>query len=163
MDQESGEDLNPGRLRDRMGGETSEDAQARNPDRPSSMPLVTLPELDDKERRKVQRISSPEKWELKQMIAANVIDKSELPDFDEETGLLPKDDDSDEDVEIEMVEEEPPFLKGCGRQSLDLSPVKIVKVSYLVVFPQEIYKISVTLHKGGLQHTNTYSCDEFNT
>ena len=90
------------------------------------------------------------------MIAANVIDKSELPDFDEETGLLPKDDDSDEDVEIEMVEEEPPFLKGCGRQSLDLSPVKIVKVSYFVVFPQEIYKISVTLHKGGLQHTNTY-------
>lgn len=30
------------------------------------------------------------------MIAANVIDKSEYPDFDEETGLLPKEDDSGE-------------------------------------------------------------------
>ena len=33
----------------------------------------------------------------------------------------------DEDVEIEMVEEEPAFLKGYGRVGLDLSPVKIVK------------------------------------
>ena len=35
---------------------------------------------------------------------------------------------ADEDVEIEMVEEEPAFLKGHGRTALDLSPVKIVKV-----------------------------------
>ena len=28
------------------------------------------------------------------MLAANVIDKSELPDFDEETGLLPNHDNS---------------------------------------------------------------------
>lgn len=33
----------------------------------------------------------------------------------------------DEDVEIEMVEEEPAFLKGYGRVGMDLSPVKIVK------------------------------------
>ena len=35
---------------------------------------------------------------------------------------------SDEDVEIELVEEEPEFLKGHGRAVMDLSPVKIVKV-----------------------------------
>ena len=46
------------------------------------------------------------------MIAANVVDKSELPDFDEESGLLPQDEESDEDVEIELVEDEPAFLKG---------------------------------------------------
>lgn len=34
---------------------------------------------------------------------------------------------TDEDVEIEIVEEEAPFLKGYGRVGLDLSPVKIVK------------------------------------
>lgn len=28
------------------------------------------------------------------MAAANVVDVTELPDFDEETGVLPKDDDS---------------------------------------------------------------------
>ena len=30
------------------------------------------------------------------MMAANVLDKSELPDFDEETGLLHKDDDEEQ-------------------------------------------------------------------
>ena len=62
------------------------------------------------------------------MIAANCIDVSDYPDFDEQTGVLPKDDDSDEEVEIELKEEDPPFLRGHGRQSVDLSPVRIVKV-----------------------------------
>lgn len=44
-----------------------------------------------------------------------------------ETGLLPRDDDEDEDIEIELVEEEPPFLQGHGRSLGDLSPVRIVK------------------------------------
>lgn len=37
---------------------------------------------------------------------------------------------SDEDLEIELVEEEPPFLRGHTKQSMDMSPVKIVKVQY---------------------------------
>lgn len=57
------------------------------------------------------------------MLAANCIDKSELPDFDEVTGILPKEDSDEEDVEIEIVEEEPPFLHGHGRNIHDLSPV----------------------------------------
>lgn len=36
---------------------------------------------------------------------------------------------SDEDVEIDLVEEEPPFLRGQTKQTLQMSPVKIVKVS----------------------------------
>lgn len=38
---------------------------------------------------------------------------------------------SDEDLEIELVEEEPPFLRGHTKQSMDMSPVKIVKVNPL--------------------------------
>lgn len=54
-----------------------------------------MPEQNElNERKRVQRMSSPEKWEWKQMAAANVVDVTELPDFDEETGVLPKDDDS---------------------------------------------------------------------
>lgn len=34
---------------------------------------------------------------------------------------------ADEDVEIELVEEEAPFLKGYGRHILDMSPIRIVK------------------------------------
>ena len=36
----------------------------------------------------------------------------------------------DEDLEIELVEEEPPFLRGHTKQSMDMSPVKIVKVRW---------------------------------
>lgn len=61
------------------------------------------------------------------MLSAACIDKSELPDFDDETGLLPKETSEEEDIEIEMVEEEPPFLSGHGRNLHDLSPVRIVK------------------------------------
>lgn len=125
VDQDTGEDLNPVR----RAGDTDGTESARNPDRPCSLPLLTRPDDDDIDnRRRVQRISSPEKWEIKQMLSANCIDKSELPDFDETTGLLPKEDDDEEDLEIELVEEEPPFLRGHGRSNLqDLSPVRIVK------------------------------------
>ncbi|KAH8008826.1 hypothetical protein HPB51_005873 [Rhipicephalus microplus] len=125
VDQDTGEDLNPVR----RAGDTDNTESARNPDRPCSLPLLTRPDDDDVDnRRRVQRISSPEKWEIKQMLSANCIDKSELPDFDETTGLLPKEDDDEEDLEIELVEEEPPFLRGHGRSNLqDLSPVRIVK------------------------------------
>ena len=102
--------------------------ESRNPDRPFVLPSVKRSRDDIKSKK--QRISSPERWELKQMMAANVIDKSQLPDFDEMSGLLPKDDDDDddEDIEIELVEEEPAFLRGHGRANLmDLSPVRIVK------------------------------------
>lgn len=128
VDQETGTDMNPQHTRNIVGGEVKEDETARNPDRPSTLPLVNAPEVDDQgEVRTFKRISSPERWELKQMMAAKAIDISELPDFDEETGLLPKQDDSDEDMEVEIVEEEPPFLQGHGRHWVDLSPVKIVK------------------------------------
>lgn len=45
------------------------------------------------------------------MLSAACIEKSELPDFDDETGLLPKEEGEEEDIEIEMVEDEPPFLQ----------------------------------------------------
>ena len=41
---------------------------------------------------------------------------------------------SDEDMEVEIVEEEPPFLQGHGRHWVDLSPVKIVKVTFGISF-----------------------------
>lgn len=35
---------------------------------------------------------------------------------------------TDEDVEIDLVEDEPPFLKGQTKFTQNMSPVKIVKV-----------------------------------
>ena len=81
--------------------------------------------------RRQTRLTSPEKWEIKQMISAGVLDKTDYPGFNEEMGILGADEaevGSDEDVEIDLVEEEPPFLHGQTKQSLQMSPLKIVKV-----------------------------------
>lgn len=143
VDQETGKDLNPNTQHTSRGKANDDDddlSEFKNPDRPSNLPPLpgssiksTTGEdsVEDSEtrRRIIQRISSPEKWELKQMAAANVLDRSQLPDFDEKLGVLPRiDEDDDEDIEIELVEEEPAFLRGHGRSHLtDLSPVRIVK------------------------------------
>ena len=65
-----------------------------------------------------------------QLIAAGVLDKRDYPGFSEDTGILPDDDDpgSDEDVEVEIVEEEPAFLRGQTKLTMSHSPVRIVKV-----------------------------------
>uniref|UniRef100_A0A1B0CYN0 RNA helicase n=1 Tax=Phlebotomus papatasi TaxID=29031 RepID=A0A1B0CYN0_PHLPP len=130
VDQDTGRDLNPSSHAHLLA---ENDLRNRNPDRPiggTSM-LHLQGNLDNDEqdvaRKKVTRISSPERWEIKQMISSGVIDRSELPDFDEETGLLPKDENDEADIEIEIVEEEPAFLAGHGRALHDLSPVRIVK------------------------------------
>lgn len=128
VDQETGADLNPA-----SHSHLNDEVRDRNPDRPSGsssfLDLDGAHDHDDEEvaRKKVTRISSPERWEIKQMISSGVIDRTEMPDFDEETGLLPKDEDNEADIEIEIVEEEPPFLRGHGRALHDLSPVRIVK------------------------------------
>ena len=136
VDQESGQDLNPGSTAaGRKKASREDDLALRNPEHPGFglfKPNVAVAVVDDIDEggsssKKKVRMSSPERWELKQLIAANVIDKSELPEFDEETGLMPKGDSDDEDIEIEMVEDEAPFLKGHGRMVNDLSPVRIVK------------------------------------
>lgn len=130
VDQETGEDLNPTGNNLLLSKDRDEEQAHRNPDRPTSLLDLqgSLAEEDEtNSRKRVHRISSPEKWEIKQMLSAACIDKSELPDFDDETGLLPKEEDEEEDIEIEMVEDEPPFLQGHGRMLHDLSPVRIVK------------------------------------
>ncbi|XP_019874519.1 ATP-dependent RNA helicase DHX8 [Aethina tumida] len=126
--QMTGKDLNP------LSHAPSErEDRDRNPDRPtgstshSFIVPINNDEGEEDSRKRVTRMSSPERWEIKQMISSGCIDKSELPEFDDETGLLPKDEDGEADIEIELVEDEPPFLHGHGRALHDLSPVRIVK------------------------------------
>lgn len=71
VDQDTGEDLNPNRRRN-LVGETNEETSMRNPDRPSHLSLVNAPEVEDDslERKRLTRISDPEKWEIKQVCVA---------------------------------------------------------------------------------------------
>ncbi len=49
------------------GGEVQEGMAARNPDRPSDMITTTMLDNDGTSGRGTTRMTSPEKWEIKQV------------------------------------------------------------------------------------------------
>ncbi len=128
VDQRTGEDLNPPR-----SSNFEPEERWSNPSRPATSRIDERSKqlaMDDEEkpRRPKKRMTSPEQWEAKQLIASGVLDPKDYPTFDEEYGLLNNDvEETEEDVEIELNEAEPQFLKGQTRQSVNLSPIRIVK------------------------------------
>lgn len=78
---------------------------------------------------KRKRLSSPERWELRQLIASGAIPASEYPELqdNEQEGHEEDDDQVEENIEIEVKEQEPPFLQGQTRQTLDLEPIRVVR------------------------------------
>lgn len=91
-----------------------------NPIRPLDMPLSETME-EESSRAKMKRMSSPERWEWKQLHAAGGVKASELAEIED-------DDDDVEDVEVEMAEQGAPFLRAHSNfNSVDLEPVRIVK------------------------------------
>ncbi|CBY36394.1 unnamed protein product [Oikopleura dioica] len=133
VDQATGEDLNPdrsGRLlaRPEIPQSSAGDLTIRNPDNPLLDRNSKSVEEAPGRNKTVAKISDMDRWEIKQLIQAGAIDASELPEWDEDTGLIyDPDAEEDEDVQIDLVEDEPPFLAGHTKQSVELSPVRIVK------------------------------------
>jgi ATP-dependent RNA helicase DHX8/PRP22 len=85
---------------------------------------------DPKRHERRKRLTTPERWEIKQLIASGAISRDQYPDIDEydnhnvnAEGEI----EEEEDVDIEVREEEPPFLAGQTKQSLELSPIRVVK------------------------------------
>ncbi|XP_073116371.1 probable pre-mRNA-splicing factor ATP-dependent RNA helicase DEAH5 [Elaeis guineensis] len=131
VDQKTGKDLLPMRKH-------SEDESLRaNPSSGNKGPVtrtglsgITIVEEDENgsSRRPLKRMSSPEKWEAKQLIASGVLDVREHPMFDDDDdGMLYQEEGAEEELEIELNEDEPAFLQGQSRFSIDMSPVKIFK------------------------------------
>ncbi|KKA27897.1 hypothetical protein TD95_004992 [Thielaviopsis punctulata] len=80
--------------------------------------------------RHKKRMTSPERWEIRQLIASGVAKASDFPDLEEDYHATLRGDGEmtlEEDVDIEVREEEPPFLTGQTKQSLELSPIRVVK------------------------------------
>ncbi|KAI8607813.1 hypothetical protein BC830DRAFT_71826 [Chytriomyces sp. MP71] len=126
VDQETGKDLSP-QLRVRTHEEMMQDS-LRNPERPVITSFSEVPIVDDVDTHSaaVKRISSPERWEIKQLIASGVLNPKDYPNIDDDNGLLNYEE-KEEELDIEIVEEEPMFLKGQTKNSIQLSPIKIVK------------------------------------
>ncbi|CAK4031413.1 Pre-mRNA-splicing factor ATP-dependent RNA helicase prp22 [Lecanosticta acicola] len=124
VDQQTGQDLNPGR---RLQG-TGANAVGLNGSNPLENPVPVIETAADR-RRQRKRMTSPERWEIRQLIASGVIKAADYPDLDEDynTAVNGETMEEEEDVDIEVREEEPPFLAGQTKQSLELSPIRVIK------------------------------------
>ena len=104
--QKTGNDLGQNKQDQLMlGGEIGRAALTHNPEYNGDDDVSNSPQqrawTGGGGRQRV-RCSSPEKWELTQLVAAGVMELEDLPWYNEETGILRADcqDDSDEDIEI---------------------------------------------------------------
>ncbi|KAL8678968.1 MAG: hypothetical protein Q9186_004737 [Xanthomendoza sp. 1 TL-2023] len=134
VDQATGRDLAPqkrlasGANTERLDGLGS-DENSRYYGLDSEIPVMEG-DMYGKSSRGKKRMTSPERWEIKQLIASGAISAMDYPDIDEEYNATlagEGDFEEEEDVDIEVKEEEPPFLAGQTKQSLELSPIRVVK------------------------------------
>ncbi|KAL2833566.1 P-loop containing nucleoside triphosphate hydrolase protein [Aspergillus pseudoustus] len=131
VDQESGRDLVPqrrlasGANMERLDGVASND---RYGNLSSDVPIIE--DSDGKPMKNRKRLTSPERWEIKQLIASGAVSALDYPDIDEEYHATITGEgtfEEEEDVDIEVRDEEPPFLAGQTKMSLELSPIRVVK------------------------------------
>lgn len=80
-------------------------------------------------RRPGKKLSSPERFEAKQLVASGVLDVRDYPTYDpDHKGILSETDEKEEDYDVELNDQEAPFLKGqTAHSGADNSPIKIVK------------------------------------
>ncbi|KAI9797997.1 MAG: hypothetical protein M1825_005660 [Sarcosagium campestre] len=136
VDQVTGRDLVPqkriasGANMERLDG-TGTDSDDIFPSQRSSQMISTLrDETSHNDKKNQKRMTSPERWEIKQLIASGAISASDYPEIDEEYNATLTGEGTfqeEEDIDIEVRDEEPPFLAGQTKQSLELSPIRVVK------------------------------------
>ncbi|KAH8202551.1 hypothetical protein TruAng_003262 [Truncatella angustata] len=127
VDQESGQDLVP-QARITSGANMESLGGGRNGY--SDDNTAALAEYAAQPRRQKKRMTSPERWEIRQLIASGVAKASDYPDLEEDYNATLQGENGmelEEEVDIEVREEEPPFLVGQTKQSLELSPIRVVK------------------------------------
>ncbi|KAI0800589.1 P-loop containing nucleoside triphosphate hydrolase protein [Fomes fomentarius] len=125
VDQATGRDLTP-HLRIKSEAELAEEEQQRSARGANAIPLNSRGTKEEVVRS-AKRLTSPERWEIKQLISSGAIDASEYPDLDEDFANPLARAEVEEELDVEVREEEPAFLAGQTKKTLELSPVKIIK------------------------------------
>ncbi|KAK3664051.1 DEAH-box ATP-dependent RNA helicase prp22 [Elasticomyces elasticus] len=132
VDQVTGEDLNLSRRI--QTGATGANAVGLNDasDPFADIRTAGIPVIDNGKgagRKPKKRITSPERWEIRQLIASGVVKAADYPDLDPDHDAIINGEtiEEEEDVDIEVREDEPPFLAGQTKQSLELSPIRVIK------------------------------------
>ena len=129
VDQQTGMDLAP---QVRFGSGANQEALGGRGRGPPDMPPPANGSFQASAvaRGQKKRMTSPERWEIRQMIAAGIAKASDYPDLEEDYKATLRGDgqmELEEDIDIEIRDEEPPFLAGQTKQSLELSPIRVVK------------------------------------
>lgn len=128
VDQVTGQDLQPHkRIQSAGTGANAGALGDKFGDLAAKVPVIEGNQNGSKRNRK--RMTSPERWEIRQLIASGVIKAADYPDIDDDynAAINGEEIEEEEDVDIEVREEEPPFLAGQTKQSLELSPIRIIK------------------------------------
>jgi len=92
--------------------------------------MVPVVEYGTQPRKPKKRMTSPERFEIQQMIASGMASAKDFPDYEEQYNATLNEGiamEEEEDIDIEVREEEPPFLAGQTKQSLELSPIRVIK------------------------------------
>ncbi|KAK3047041.1 DEAH-box ATP-dependent RNA helicase prp22 [Extremus antarcticus] len=131
VDQATGQDNKPGRrIQAPMTGANAMGLNGLADARLDPMNAVQVIETGaGTGKRQRKRMTSPERWEIRQLIASGVIKAADYPDLDDDYNAAINGEtiEEEEDVDIEVKEEEPPFLAGQTKQSLELSPIRVIK------------------------------------
>lgn len=127
VDQATGRDLTP-HLRIKSEAEMEEERIQAARASTSGSNAVPLRSRDEPQpTRSAKRLTSPERWEIQQLISSGAMDAADYPDLDEDFNNPAVHAEIEEELDVEIREDEPPFLSGQTKRTLDLSPVKIVK------------------------------------
>lgn len=127
VDQRTGKDLMPQRgcTHGDRSSEVNDSKKWVNPSAPGMQP--TADAYANEKYRAMKQLSSPERWEIRQLINSGVLPISEYPTFDDEHGVMNDMEPTEEEFEVELNDEEPLFLHGQTKAVLEISPVKIFK------------------------------------
>lgn len=126
VDQLSGRDLTP-HLRIKSEAELEQERIAHANRSSTGSNNIPLGSTMDAPARSAKRLTSPERWEIKQLIASGQMDASEYPNLDEDVFNPTVRAEVEEELDVEVRDEEPAFLAGQTKRSLEMSPVKIIK------------------------------------
>ncbi|QSL65649.1 hypothetical protein MERGE_002962 [Pneumocystis wakefieldiae] len=126
VDQSTGKDLN---LSKKVTDRDFLKISGNFPENYQDIPVIEDGDSDYPIKQR-KRLNSYERWEIKQLMASGAISAADYPELDDDYNLHINggdDIDDNEDIDIEVRDEEPPFLAGQTKRSLQLSPIKIVK------------------------------------
>ena len=127
VDQETGRDLAP-QMRIQSGANMEALGGSRNGFKSTDGEVPYQAPVPQQRAKK--RMTSPERWEIQRMIAAGIVKAADYPEMEEDYNAALKGEgqmELEQEVDIEVREEEPPFLAGQTKQSLELSPIRVVK------------------------------------